>query len=579
MTPNARRLIVALFLAASATVGCQTVGGPTGVTPDVRSSTQDWNAFSAQFLEWYFAAHPNIAVWAGRHEYDGRLPDWSAAGFKGLIDRLHTEREVAERFRVDGLGPAQRFEREMMLAKIDGELFWLESAQWPFRSPAFYGWALDPAVYVSREYAPLGARMRAYIDYANGIPAASDEIRHNLRTPLPRSYVQIGHIVFGGLARFYEQEVPAIFRAVDDPRMREDFRAANDGAIRAMRALDEWLTAQEPNATEDFALGGQKFEEMLRATERVDVPLERLKQIGEADLDRNLKALHATCMAMDPRQTDKVCVAKVLADKPSDSPVDLARRQLDELRTFVIAHSLVSIPGPEQATTKESPPYMRWNAAYIDIPGPYERNLPSTYYIAPPDPNWTKAEQASYIPAKADLLFISAHEVWPGHFLQFLHSNRTPSKLGQVFISYAFAEGWAHYSEEMMWEAGLGNGDPETHVGQLVNALLRDVRYLSAIGLHTAGMTVAESEAMFREKAFQDAGNARQQAARGTFDPAYGNYTLGKLMIRKLREEWTANHGGRSSWKAFHDELLDHGAPPIPLVRRAMLGEEAGPPL
>jgi uncharacterized protein (DUF885 family) len=212
----------------------------------------------------------------------------------------------------------------------------------------------------------------------------------------------------------------------------------------------------------------------------------------------------------------------------------------------------------------------------VRIPGPYEKNLPAIFYISPPDPSWTRAEQDAYIPGNAALLFISAHEVWPGHFLQFLHSNRSKARIGQIFVSYAFNEGWAHYAEELMWDAGLGRGDAETHIGQLHLALLRNVRLLSAIGLHTGGMTVAESEALFREKAFQDPGNARQQAARGTFDPAYGNYTLGKLMIMKLRSDWTAAHGGRSAWKDFHDKFLSYGAPPVPLVRRSMLGDGAG---
>jgi uncharacterized protein (DUF885 family) len=151
------------------------------------------------------------------------------------------------------------------------------------------------------------------------------------------------------------------------------------------------------------------------------------------------------------------------------------------------------------------------------------------------------------------------------------------SVVGRVFVGYAFAEGWAHYCEEMAWEAGLGNGDPEIHIGQLLHALLRDARFLSAIGMHTGKMTVAESETMFREEAFQDPGTARQQAARGTFDPAYLNYTLGKLMIRKLRADWTATRGGQSAWKAFHDGFLSYGGPPIPLVRKAM-GVD-GPPL
>ncbi|HEY0749322.1 MAG TPA: DUF885 family protein, partial [Steroidobacteraceae bacterium] len=202
--------------------------------------------------------------------------------------------------------------------------------------------------------------------------------------------------------------------------------------------------------------------------------------------------------------------------------------------------------------------------------------------IAPPDPKWSKADQASYIPGEAQLLFTSVHEVWPGHFLQFLHSNANPDKLEALWVGYAYAEGWAHYCEEMMIEMGLGKGEAEKHIGQLNEALLRDVRLLSAIGLHTHGMTVAQSEKMFREQAFQDPGSARQQAARGTYDPAYLNYTLGKLMIRKLRADWlskgAASPGAtspddHSRWHEFHDKFLSYGGPPIPLLRKELVGE------
>lgn len=174
-------------------------------------------------------------------------------------------------------------------------------------------------------------------------------------------------------------------------------------------------------------------------------------------------------------------------------------------------------------------------------------------------------------------MFITAHEVWPGHFLQFLHSNRAESLVGRLFVGYGFAEGWAHYSEELIWEAGFGAGDPRTRIGQIQNALLRNVRYLVAIGLHAGSLTVAEAERMFREQGFQDAANARQQAARGTFDPAFLNYTLGKLMVRRLREDWTASRGGRAAWREFHDRFLSFGGPPIPVVRAAMLGGADGP--
>src|SRR6185312_8663632 len=244
----------------------------------------------------------------------------------------------------------------------------------------------------------------------------------------------------------------------------------------------------------------------------------------------------------------------------------------------------VSIPSDDQALVAEAPPYNRSNSAFIQVPGPYNHGVASVYNIAPPDPKWSKAEQAAYIPSEATLLFTTVHEVWPGHFLQFLHSNANPSKLEALWVGYAYAEGWAHYCEEMMVEEGLAKGDPERHIGQLIEALLRDVRLLSSIGLQTQGMTVAQSEKMFREQAFQDPGNARQQAARGTYDPGYLNYTLGKLMIRKLRADWVAKHGGQGStaapadgqalWHDFHDQFLSYGGPPIPLLRKEMLGEE-----
>lgn len=362
---------------------------------------------------------------------------------------------------------------------------------------------------------------------------------------------------------------------MNDNQLQVEFTSANEAAIKAMKALDSWFEQQKAKATDGFAMGVKMFSEMLYTTERVDVFLGELEKIGTKDLERNLTALREACAAYAPEKSVEECIRMVNLKKPEGGPVQGARRQLKGLKDFLVKENLVTIPGKEEALVEESPPHQRWNSAYIDIPGPYENNLPSVYYIAPPDTTWTIQQQQDYIPGEPDLLFTSVHEVWPGHFLQFLHSNRSPSKFGQVFVGYAFAEGWAHYTEELMWEAGLGNGDPETHIGQLSNALLRNVRFLSAIGLHTDKMTVEKSEKMFREKAYQDAGNAKQQAARGTFDPAYLNYTMGKLMILKLREDWTKSRGGRKAWKEFHDKFLSFGGPPIPLVRKAMISNDS----
>jgi hypothetical protein len=547
--------------------------------PRPAEKESDWDRFVSGFLETYFKADPLFAVYQGRHEYDGQFPDWSAAGVQRWNQRLHQLRDSAESFPITESDTARRLERDYLVAVIDGDLFWQERAEWPYRNPEFYTGGLDPNVYIAREYAPLEERMRAFTRYAGNLPQALAHMRANLRTPMPRSYAQIGQGRISGLADYLQKDVPQVFAEIKDSTLQREFQAANAEAVRSLREAGDWFAQQVKTATSEYALGPELFGDMLRMTEGVTLSLDELEAQGKADMERNLAALREACARFVPRQPIVKCIEKVNVRKPVGGPVKAAEAQLDTLGRFLRDKDLVSIPGTEQALVRESPPYQRFNSAYIDIPGPYETGLPSIYYISPPDPSWSAAERESYIPGTADLLFTSVHEVWPGHFLNFLHSNRAQSKFGQVFVGYAFAEGWAHYTEEMMWEAGLGSGDPEVHIGQLSNALLRNVRYLSAIGLHTQGMTVEQSERMFREQAYQDPGNARQQAARGTYDPAYLNYTMGKLMIRKLREDWTASRGGREAWKHFHDTFLSFGGPPIPLVRKAMMGKQEGPVL
>ena len=543
---------------------------------DKPAAGDDWERFVSGYIEGWFKLRPNAAVAAGRHEFDGQLPDLSRGGIEKSIAWLKAQKRAAERFDAAALDDRQRFERDYLIAVVDGELFWLETAEQPWRNPLFYSGAIDPAVYVTREYAPLDKRFQAYTKYASNIPRLAQQTRANLRTPLPRTFIEVARISFGGLADYYEKDVPGVFASVKDKTLQREFRTANASAAKALRELDAWFQSLEKTANEDYALGEDKFKQMLWATERVDTPLAELRAAGERDLERNLKALDEACAKYAPGKSRSECMQRMQAEKPKDGPVVAARRQLEGLRQMLIDKDIVSIPGPERAKVEEAPAYQRWNSAYIDSPGPYDKHLPSIYYIAPPDPKWSKEDQLAYIPSEPDLLFTSVHEVWPGHFLHGVHSNRAASKFGQIFLSYAFTEGWAHYAEEMMWEAGLGNGDPAVHIGQLSNALLRNIRFVCAIGLHTGGMSVAECERLFREKGLQDPGNARQQAARGTFDPAYLNYTMGKLMIMKLREQWTATRGGRKAWRHFHDQFLSYGGPPVPLVRRAMLVDQAG---
>ncbi len=556
--------------AALALTGCATA--PREVPAQVAASA-DWQRFLDNYVEQTFRANPPFAVNAGRHEYDGRLPDWTPAGISSEISRLKSAIAAASAFDPMRLSEAQRFEREYLVAQARGSLFFLETAEDPWRNPAFYSGDLDPSVYVTRAYAPAPVRLRAFIAYLKAIPVAAAQIRRNLKAPLPLSFIDYGSATFGGYADYYPKDGKEAFAEVRDPALQRELDRSARAAAQSMRSLANWLESQRPRATQDFALGADRFSQMLRDTEMVDLPLSQLEAIGRADLERNQRALRSACAQYAPGASIPACMAKLNADKPEGGPVAGARAQLAGLKQFLIDKDIVTIPGTEEAQVEESPPYNRQNSAYIDIPGPYETGLPSVYYIAPPDPSWPPEVREAYIPGEADLLFTSVHEVWPGHFLNFLHANRSRFTFGKVFVGYAFAEGWAHYTEEMMFDAGLRGGDAETHVGQLSNALLRDCRFLSAIGLHTGKLSQEQSRRMFQEQCFQDEGNARQQAARGTYDPAYLNYTMGKLMIMRLREDWTRNRGGRRAWKEFHDRFLSYGGPPIPLVRAQMMGE------
>lgn len=539
----------------------------------------EWDRFVNAFIEASLAAHPAWAVYQGRHEYDGQLPDWSRAGIEAEIARLKRAREQALAFDATAMSARERFQRDYFVARIDHDLFWMEKARWPFRNPIHYlGWlsdSLDPSPYITLDYAPKPERMRAFIKYLTNVPTAAAQIRANLEMPMPRPWLEYGIDSFGGYAAYFADDVPAVWADVDDAELQQEFAAANQAAIDAMQGLTDWLIDQRETATDDFALGPELYRQMLWDTERVDLPLAELEAIGWADLRRNQADLAEACARFAPGETVRECFARMAANKPEGGPVEAARRQLHELRAFVAGQDLVSIPGSEEAQVAEAPPYARSNFAYINIPGPWAENQPSVYYISPPNPDWPPEVQAGYIPGEADLLATSIHEVWPGHFLNFLHANRAPWIFGRAYVGYAFAEGWAHYTEEMMLDAGLRDGDPETHIGQIANALLRDARFLSSLGLHTKGWTLDQSRRFFIDEAWQDEGNARQQAARGTYDPAYLNYTMGKLMIMRLRDDWTASRGGREAWKAFHDEFLSYGGPPIPLVRQSMLGEDA----
>lgn len=558
-------------IAVIAAIGLAACGDPATEVPVPVEKQVSWEAFATTTISTYYSHNPEVAVSAGLHEYDGEMSDVSLAARAAYARWL--DATIAHTVAYDGLSGIEAFERDYLKMALEGELFWARDSGFDTNNPVAYANRIGADIYINREYAPIEERMVAYTRYVSQLPAMLQTMRANLQPPLPAPYIKTANGVFAGMASYLTDTVPGLFAAVKDEQLQRQFAAANRAAAEAAAAAATWLESLNATATNDFAMGEERFLKMLLATEGVDITLAELIAAGELNLEQNLNRLYEACAEFAPGESTEDCVRKVQSRKPPEGAVGGATRQLPALREFLEDKHLVSIPGTENALVAESPPHRRFNSAYIEIPGPFETGLPSVYYISPPDPEWSEEDQLAYVPGETELHSTTVHEVWPGHFLQFLHANRAANNVGRHFSTYSYVEGWAHYAEQMTLDAGFRDGDPEYRIGMLLKALLRNVRYLSAIGLHTGAMSVEESQAMFEEKAYRDFGNASQQALRGTYDPGYLNYTLGKLMINKLRDDWTAGRGGEETWGKFHDEFLSFGSPPIPLVRELMLDE------
>ncbi len=526
-------------------------------------------ALIEEFKTGYYEFSPTTAVNNGLHQYDGRLPDYSADGIKKMIAWFRQMRGRTGTIDDTKLSDKQWLQLQQLQVVIDTRLFYLEQMK-VMENNAWYGYsALSPDVYLTREYAPLEQRMRAFIKHAEAMTAAVPDIRNNLK-PMASTYAEVMKDFLAGLGEFVSTTPRQVFAEVDDADLQAQMTTASSKTTTAFKQLAAWVEQQPRD--ENFALGKDRYTQMLWSLERIDTPIDELKSLAEQDMQRNLSALDSACAEYSAGTSISDCMAKTAADKFADGPVAGARRQLIQLRQAVLDKEIVSIPTDDVARVKEAPPHQRSNSAYMSMPGPYEKGMSAIYYIAPPDPGWSKAERLAYIPGRAVLRATSIHEVWPGHFLEGLHTNLSGNPVSELAYSYAFSEGWAHYVEEMMTEEALDH-DAEMKIGQLSDALLRNVRFVSSLGLHTGGMTVEESEKLFEEKAFQDPANARQQAARGTFDPGYLFYTVGKLMIKKLRTDWMARNPDKTL-KEFHDTLLSFGSAPMPLIRKMMLGRD-----
>lgn len=563
----------------------------TAQTPD-----DDFDSAVDAFFERYFEFYPTFAAGAGLHEYDPRLGPRDAASIRAWLDDLEAFEHRFSAMDPDALTDDQRLDRELILREIRGERFWLEEVGTWRKDPRFYAGQWDLTLLLLLDYAPLEERMRAIVSRLEQFPALVEAARENVENP-PRPFVETALITYRGWPRFLETDLTTALAGVGDSDLQARFAAARDRAAEAISAYREHLeTVVLPSADGEFALGSERYRRMNSLLAGLDLPIDRLKAIGEAELAR-IQALAdslAGVIAPGVPADRRVAAAfdTLAQDRPHpDSIVATAAQVIDSLKGFVEERRLgTRLEGDVEV--REIPPFARTNFAYIWIPGPYEETVNTGFYfIQPVEEDWSEAVTLEFLSRNNEwaILNVSGHEAYPGHYHHFNHVNRAPTRTQRLLTAYVTTEGWAHYTEELSWREGLADGDPRLGLAAVQDALLRAVRFLASIGLHTEGLGVDEAEAMFRTIAYQDSVNARQQGLRGTYDPEYLNYTLGKLMILELRDRARTAaevRGEAFDLAAFHDAFMRHGAPPVPWIGRRILGdpvwlpfaEPGGPP-
>lgn len=538
-------------------------GGSASTPAKAKTPREAFAALRTRILYEWLQADPNKGRELGLHEFDGKIADYSKAGIEKQIERLSKTRTELVAIDPAALGENDALDHAILKNQIDLHLFrQIDRAAWR-KDPRYYEELFGVNAYLDRDYAPLEERAKRLLAHEKAALAQVKNVNENLTSPMSKAVVETAIKVYKGYVEYLKGDVARILKGVGDQAFQADFSETNGTlAAEAQKIVDRLTKEELPKADDSHVLGTDKYKKLLLVQEGLELPLADFKAMGEKNLQENKKAYQALQKK-----------AKVTRPKATEL-LATATKLMDASREFVVQKGLVTIPTTDKAILKETPPFMRWNSAFLNGPGPFEKTATTAfYYITTPDPTWPKKEQEEYIMPKGTLLSTTVHEVYPGHFLQGQWERRAPSTVQAMFGSYSFVEGWAHYAEQMMIEEGFGKEDPQNKLGQLSDALLRNCRYVVSIGIHTEGMTLDQAAKRFQTDCFQDKATAREQAVRGTFDPGYFAYTLGKIQILELRETAKKKLGDRFSLKKFHDALLAHGSPVVPLLRERVLAE------
>lgn len=583
--PHLPRILTGLFLAWSFVAGWELP--PRGMAADL-THDENFDAAAAEFVRFFHDAQPLAGVALGWHQYDGRFVVPTAAQNSAFLEKLKDYQKRMDALPAATLSLRARRDLSVLKNRIGMSLLFADRMHWTERSPLAYADQPDISIYLKRNWKPLSERARDISRILRLAPTHFAAARANLSTRLPKPWVELGIEVAEGTASFWEKDVTAEVATVADASIRTEYDAARSEALKAIRSYIAWLKEEQlPQAVATFAIGREAFGEML-ASEMISLSPEAILAVAERELRAEQARFTAAAQEIDPTTPAPAVFLAIQKDHPTESGLlPDTRRNLEVIRDFVVSKNLVTIPSPVRAQVKETlPPFRATSFASMDTPGPFETKATEAYYyVTPTEPDWTEPQKQEWLTAfnyyTTDV--VSIHEAYPGHYVQYLALNASgTTEVAKVFGSYAFIEGWAHYTEKMVLDAGYAGPGPEDRrraakyrLAQSSEALLRIARLVCAVRMHCFGMTVDEATRFFVENAHYQEKPARSEAMRGTMDPGYGFYTLGKLQLLKLREDWRAQEGERSTLLRFHDEVLRHGMPPIRMLREILLKDSA----
>lgn len=574
------------------------LAGCTQPTPAPRSSTQEADAAFARLADEYIAGYlawrPQTGTSLGLHEYDGKVTDYSQASLRAELARLKSFDQRLGQLNANHLSPPAFYDYRILRSAIQREIFGFEQMRTYSDNPMTYAGALDVNIYIKRNFAPLEERVRSIVAILSQAPQIMSAARANLAESLPRPQVETAIEEAEGSADFLAKDLVATLKDVKNETLMAGFDAANRRAIEEVRAYAAYLKAQKlPKATAPYALGRDNYQKLLEYGEMVTLSPEQLLEIGMRELQRKQQVFAAAAREIDPGRPPIEVFKAIQKDHPTEQNLipDTAR-DMDMIRQFVINRGLITLPSLVRARVAETPQFMRATSfASMDTPGPFETKATEAYYyVTPLEADWSSQQKEEWLTAfnyyTTDV--VSIHEAYPGHYVQFLCLNASPAtKLEKIFTSYAFTEGWAHYAEQMMVDEGFGASPSPTptraeqvkaakyRLAQTDEALLRICRLCASVKIHCQGMSVEEATKFFQDNCYYEQKTARQEAIRGAYDPEYLYYTLGKLEILKLREDYRQQEGAKFTLQGFHNEMLRHGAPSIRLLREVMLKDHA----